>query len=155
MTETLYKKVGRRYVPVAEFDPALYNSLPKGSHLITVQPGSTSCRHRVEPALAPMIAAGIYAEEAMTSAMVETSKLRLGREPYTREQQVAWQALAEAFDDRLATLNGPAAQDISAAGVTAMMTVANRMMKNDAVQQAYEHFLLLCQLSQQEDQGDQ
>lgn len=150
MTETLYKKVGRRYVPVAEFDPELYHSLPKGSHLVTVQPGRTSYRYRVEPALAPMIAAGIYAEDAVVDAMIEASKLRLGREPYTHEQQVAWQALAEAFDDRLATLNGPAAQDISAAGVNAMMEVANRMMKNDAVRQAYEHFLLLCQLSQEE-----
>lgn len=36
---TLYKKVGRRYKPVAEHEE--WDSYPKGAHLVVCSPGST------------------------------------------------------------------------------------------------------------------
>ena len=53
-----YKKVGRRYVPVYEYDQTLMDALPKGSHLIQVYPGGQSTKYNVDPAYAPLIAAG-------------------------------------------------------------------------------------------------
>ena len=39
---TLYKKVGRRYRPVAEHEE--WDSYPAGAHLVICHPGSTMCR---------------------------------------------------------------------------------------------------------------
>ena len=63
---TFYRKVGRRYQPVEEYDPELMDALPEGDHLISVRVGLTSRRFDVDPALAPMIAAGVYAEDAIS-----------------------------------------------------------------------------------------
>ena len=34
MKKIYYEKVGRRYKPVAEYDPDYLDSFPKGSHLV-------------------------------------------------------------------------------------------------------------------------
>jgi hypothetical protein len=44
---TLYKKVGRRYRPVAEHEE--WDSYPEGAHLVVCRPGSTMRRFGIEP----------------------------------------------------------------------------------------------------------
>jgi len=51
-----YKKVGRRYVPVREYDRTLMDAFPAGAHLVICYPGGQSTRYNVNPAYAPMIA---------------------------------------------------------------------------------------------------
>ena len=71
-----YEKVGRKYKPVAEYDSDLLDAFPKGNHLVMSYPGGSSRRFHVDPAYAPMIAAGRIAEEAIRLRMAKEQELR-------------------------------------------------------------------------------
>ena len=81
MKKIFYEKVGRKYVPVHEYDSDLLHALPKGTHLIMVYPGGSSTRYNVDPNYAAMIAAGRVAEDAMTDAIRAASELRPQKNP--------------------------------------------------------------------------
>ena len=55
--------------------------------------------------------------------------------------------LAKEFGDALCTLSGASSHDIAEAGVKAMMAEADQLMTNPAVKKAYEHFLLVAELT--------
>ena len=155
MTQKIYyEKRGRRYVPVAEYNEDLLDSFPKGAHLVVCNPGGTSRRYDIDPALAPMIAAGIYARQDICSALVQASEMRPSRTPITAQQQAAWQALATAFGDDLATLHGQNIAAIADAGVAAMQREAQALLEHPAVRQAYEHFLLVCELTRKKESSN-
>ena len=147
MKKVYYEKVGRRYKPVAEYDNDLLDSFHKGNHLVMVYPGGTSRRFNINPAMAPMIAAGRVAEDAMCKAMMDASELRPQRTPLTEGQRKAWRKLAKEFGDELCTLQGSSTRDIVEAGVQAMQEEADQLLKHEAVRQAYEQFLLVCELT--------
>jgi hypothetical protein len=145
-----YEKVGRRYVPVSEYDNELLDSFPKGNHLVMCYPGGTSRRFNIEPNYAAMIAAGRVAEDAMCKAMNKASELHPAKTPITPEQQAAWKKLAEAFGDELATLHGSSINDIAQAGINAMMEEADKLMQNPNVREAFEHFIVVCKLTKEQ-----
>lgn len=153
MKKIYYVKEGRRYVPVAEYDNDLMDSFHKGNHLVMVYPGGVSRRFNIEPALAPMIAAGRFAEDAICTAIAKASELRPQRTPLTEAQRKAWRALADAFGDELCTLSGASVRDCAEAGVKAMQEEADRLMQNEAVRNAYEQFLLVCELTKGNQNG--
>jgi hypothetical protein len=147
MKKIYYEKVGRKYVPVAEYDSDYLDSFPKGNHLVMCYPGGSSRRFCIDPALAPMIAAGRFAEDAMCDAIRKASEMRPQRTPITEGQRRAWRKLAKEFGDDLATLSLGCARDIAEAGVSSMQVEADRLMKHASVRQAYEQFLLVCELT--------
>ena len=148
MTNTLlYKKVGRKYEPVAEHDSIYLDSFPKGNHLVMCYPGGQSRRFNIEPALAPMIAAGRVAEDTICRAISKAAELRPQRTPLTAKQKKAWEALAAAFGDELCTLQGLSVHDCAEAGVKAMQDEAEKLLKNEGVRRAYDHFMLMCELA--------
>jgi hypothetical protein len=147
MKKVYYVKEGRRYKPVAEYDSDLMDSFHKGNHLVMVYPGGTSRRFNIDPAMAPMIAAGRVAEDAMCKAMMDASELRPQRTPLTEGQRKAWRKLAREFGDELCTLQGSSTRDIVEAGVQAMQEEALKLMQHQAVRQAYEQFQLVCELT--------
>lgn len=147
MKKIFYEKVGRRYVPVMEHDYELIDGLPYGNHLIMVYPGGQSTCYNIEPALAPMIAAGRVAEDRMCEAIRKASEMRPARTPITPGQQRAWKKLANEFGDELATLNTASNHDIAQAGIKALQKEAEQLLTNPAVRLAYEQFLLVCELT--------
>jgi hypothetical protein len=148
MTQKIYyERVGRRYQPVAEYNSEFLDSFARGTHLVVCNPGGTSRRYHIDPALAPMIAAGIYAQQDICAALVQASEMRPARTPITPEQQAAWQALAATFGDELATLHGQNIAAIADAGVEAMQREAQSLLEHPAVRQAYQQFLLVCKLT--------
>lgn len=148
MTNTLlYKKVGRKYEPVAEYDSVYLDSFPKGNHLVMCYPGGQSRRFNIEPAHAPMIAAGRVAEDAICRAISKAAELRPPKTPITAKQKKAWEALAAAFGDELCTLQGLSVHDCAEAGVKAMQDEAEKLLKNEGVRRAYDHFMLMCELA--------
>lgn len=149
MKRVYYEKVGRRYKPVREYDSDVFGALPLGSHLIICRPGVKSTRHDIEPALAPMIAAGRLAEDQMADAIVKASEMRPQKQPITVEQQEAWENLARAFGDEVCTLQHGSARDIVDAGVNALIAEAEKLMTNPAVKSAYDQFLLVCALTKE------
>jgi len=147
MKKIYYEKKGNRYVPVAEYDSDWSDSFHKGTHLLMVYPGGQSRRFNIDPNYAAMIAASRVAEEAIIRAMHKASELKPTQTPITEGQRKAWKKLAKEFGDELCTLNGASSHDIAEAGVKAMMAEADQLMTNPAVKKAYEHFLLVAELT--------
>lgn len=150
MKRIYYEKVGRRYVPVAEYDNELLDSFPKGNHLVMCYPGGSSRRFNIDPNYAAMIAAGRVAEDAICKALNKASEMRPAKTPITLAQQRAWKKLAKELGDELCTLNGPSVRDISEAGVNAMQIEADKLLTNPTVRKAYENFLFVAKLSYKE-----
>jgi hypothetical protein len=147
MTKKIYyEKVGRRYIPVAEYDNMLLDSFPKGDHLVMCYPGGSSRRFNIDPHYAPMIAAGRVAEDAISKAVVKASEMRPHRTPITEKQRKAWESLAKAFDNDRYYIEIPSAREIAEAGVKAMIDEADKLMEHESVRKAYDHFQLMCKL---------
>lgn len=144
-----YEKIGRKYVPVAEYDSDFLDSFTKGNHLVMSYPGGTSRRFNIDPAYAPMIAASRVAEDAICRAISKASEMRPQRTPITPSQKAAWENLAKELGDELATLNGLSIRDCAEAGVKAMQEEADKLLKHESVQKSYEHFLLMCELTKE------
>ena len=146
MKKIFYEKVGRRYVPISEYDNEYLDAFPKGDHLVSVYPGGSSRRYKIDPALAPMIAAGRYAEDAMSNALIKASEMRPKSAPMTEEQRAAWDHLIAVFGEEARYLEWPSARDVAETGVKAMQEEADRLMQNEAVRKAYDHFMLMCKM---------
>jgi hypothetical protein len=145
--KTYYEKRGRRYVPVAEYDNDWMDSFPEGTHLIVCRPGVVSRRYRIEPALAPMIAAGVYAEDAIINAIHDAQKLRPdSKVALTPEQQELMAELTDSMNQSDAVWLRPSSRDAAEAAVRAIQAEAERRMSHPAVRQAYEHFLTVARL---------
>ncbi len=151
MTKKIYyEKRGRRYVPVAEYDSDLVDSFPKGNHLIMCYPGGRSIRYNVDPALAPMIAAGRVAEDSMSKAIHDASELRPRQKELTVEQQRAWKRLIKLLGDDAYALQINSARDIAEAGLNAIQEEADKLLANPSVRLAYEKFLTVAALTKEQ-----
>jgi hypothetical protein len=149
MKTIYYKKVGRRYEPVAEYDQGVMDSFPKGTHIVMCYPGGQSRRYSIDPNYAAMIAAGRVAEDAICRAISKASELRPKSTPITPGQKKAWEKLAKEFGNELCTLHGLSVHDCAEAGVKAMQEEAEKLMSNPSVKKAFERFLLVCELTKQ------
>jgi hypothetical protein len=149
MKKLYYVKDGRKYIPVAEYDDDLMSSFPKGTHIVMCYPGGVSRRYGIDPAFAPMIAAGRYAEDAIRSAIYRQSEAKPKERPITERQRAAWEEMKAAFGDEFFSLTFSSTHDLAEAGVNAMQEEANKLLQYEAVKQAYEHFLLMCELTKE------
>jgi hypothetical protein len=149
MKKIYYTKEGRKYVPVAEYDNELLDSFPKGTHLVMVYPGGTSRRFNIDPNYAAMIAAGRFAEDAICKAIHKASEAKPKERPITERQRSAWNEMKAAFGDEFFNLNYGSIRDYAEEGVKAMQEEANQLMENPTVKKAYEHFLLVCELTKE------
>jgi hypothetical protein len=146
-----YEKVGRKYVPVAEYDSDLTDSFGKGSHLVICYPGGQSRRYNIDPDYAALIAAARVAEDAMMQAMQKASELKPTQTPVTPAQQRAWKKLAKEFGDSLCTLNSASSYDIVQAGLKALEDEAAKLLTNAAVKAAHDQFLFVCALTKKQE----
>ena len=158
MKKIFYEKVGRKYVPVYEYDQTLMDAFPKGTHIVMCYPGGHSTRYNVNPNYAAMIAAGRLAEDAISKKMMEASEIRLQRKDrdkqITPSQRAAWDNLVKEFGDSAKQLEWASVREIAEAGVNAMQAEADKLMQNESVRKAYEHFQLICELSKTRETAD-
>ena len=147
MKKIYYEKKDRRYVPVAEYDKEYLDSFPKGNHLVMCYPGGSSRRFCIDPAYAPMIAAGRVAKDAICDALRKASEIQPAVKALTLEQQEAWEQLIKVFGDDARCLHRASSHDIAEAGLEAMQAEAKKLMQNASVRQAYEQFLMVCKLT--------
>jgi hypothetical protein len=110
-------------------------------------PGGQSRRYNIDPDYAALIAAARVAEDAMIQAMHKASEMRPKQTPITEGQRKAWKKLAKEFGDELATLNCASSHDIAEAGLKALQEEADKLLTNPAVKKAYDHFLLVAELT--------
>lgn len=150
MTKKIYyEKIGRKYVPVAEYDSDYLDSFPKGNHLVMCYPGGTSRVFRIDPDYASLLAASRVATDKMSSAIVEASKMRPQKALLTEGQRKAWKKLAKEFGDELATLQIACARDIAEAGIKALHEEAKTLQSNEAVKKAWDHLMLIVELTKE------
>jgi len=148
MSKTIfYKKVGRRYIPVSEYDNELLDSFPKGNHLVSVYPGGSSRRFNIDPNYAAMIAAGRVAEDAISKAVQQASEMRPHNKPITEKQRKAWENLAKAFGSDRYYVEIPSAREIAEEGVKAMQAEADKLLTNPIAKKAFERFVMICELT--------
>lgn len=91
-TETVYKKVGRKYVPIAVrwYEDARMDQMPVGTFrlLYAYSDGGRRYEYDVTPATAPMVAAMTIARAAMEEAIRDACKMRPSTpQSYTKKQQ--------------------------------------------------------------------
>jgi hypothetical protein len=149
MKKIFYEKVGRRYKPVYEYDEDFLTSFPKGSHMIVCNPSGKSYTYNINPNHAAMIAASKVAEGAVLDSIIESQKLKPQRQPITEHQQKLWRELAESFNQDDYPLIRPAAVDAGRAAVKAMMEEADKLMTHPSVKKAFDHFILICELTKE------
>ena len=150
MKKIYYEKIGRKYVPVAEYDNEFLDSFPKGNHLVMSYPGGTSRRFNIDPNYAAMIAAGRVAEDAICEQLRKQAEMKPQRTPITLGQQKAWKKLAKEFGDELCPLTYGSARDLAEVAVNAMQDEADKLMTNPTVKKAYDKFIMLCELTKEQ-----
>ncbi len=148
-----YIKKGRRYVPHSTYSSEFCDSFPKGTHLVQSYPGGSSRRFNIDPAYAPMIAAGRVAEDVISKKIMDATEIRRNsrnREtPLTPGQRAAWDKLVEEFGPDAKQLEWPSARECAEEAVKAMTVEAEKLLANPVVRKAYEHFLLICELTKE------
>lgn len=102
-TETLYRKEGRKYVPVSEMQLHQYDTWPEGVHVVVCRPGWRSVRFKIEPDTAAIVGAGRLLQDKIQEIVAKAVEMRPTKEPVTQEQAKAWENLKKAFgNDRYA-----------------------------------------------------
>jgi hypothetical protein len=153
MKKIFYEKVGRRYVPVSEYDNEFLDSFRKGTHLVMCYPGGSSRRFNIDPNYAAMIAAGRVAEDAISRKIMDATEIRRQQKyrntPLTPSQKAAWDKLVEEFGPDAKQLEWPSAREAAEEAVKAMQAEADKLMQHDSVRKAYDHFILMCKLVKQ------
>lgn len=149
MKKIFYEKVGRRYVPVQEYDDRLLDAYPKGAHLVMSYPGGQSRVYNVEPNYAALIAASRVALDSMTKAIADASQMHRDQHEntcLTNEQHAAWEHFVKVMGERGRYVHYKSTHDIAQAGIQALQAEADRIMQNPAASEAYEHFLFITKL---------
>lgn len=147
MRETLYKKVGRRYFPVSEDDPSLYNAFIKGCHLVISYPGHSIRKYNIDPEFAPLIAAATFARDAISKSLRDSLEARPSKIPLTEEQRNAWDKLSKAFGEECHPLQYPSIYEAVENGLNALVNEAANTLKNPTVKTAYDNFMMVYQLT--------
>jgi hypothetical protein len=145
-----YVKKGRRYVPHSTYESNFCDAFPKGTHMVQSYPGGTLRRYNIDPAYAPMIAAGRVAEDAISRAIMDATEIRRqgNRDtPLTPGQRAAWDNLVAEFGPDAKQLEWPSAREAAESAVKAMATEAEKLLEHPSVRKAYDRFLLVCQLT--------
>ena len=142
-----YIKQGRRYIPHSTYSSEFCDGFPEGSHLVNVTFNGKSRRYKIDPAYAPLIAAGMVAEDAICKVLIESSSLRNRSTPLTVEQREAWERLVEVFGDDARSLEWPSARETAQSAVYAMILEAEKLLEHPMVKQAYEQFLMVSKLT--------
>lgn len=152
--EVYYKKVGRKYVPVSEYDSNLHVAMGKGKHMIvSVDPGMTSYHYNIDPAFAPVLAAAKYGEDTLSKSIMNATELRRRAkegEKVTKEQRKAWEHLVEVFGDDAKQLEWPSARGAAEEVMQKLAEEAEKMLKVPTVRLAYEQFMLVYKLTKDE-----
>ena len=104
-TETLYRKQGRKYIPVAEglhdiWQTHYRNIFPEGVHLVVVQPGSTSYKFKIEADNVGLLAAAKLKQDKIRGIILEGHKLRPSeRKPLTEYQRQKYDEFVASMGD--------------------------------------------------------
>lgn len=140
MKTTFYKKQGRRYVPVSEYDSEVRDAWPKGSHVVVSQPGHTVYKYSINPDYASVIVAALLSKDKMVDTMINKS---IGIDSTTAltesEIDIAKQYKQLLINRGIIFL--PSYNDIVQAGIDVLIDNAVEHSTNPTVRHSYEQFI--------------
>lgn len=110
MSEIFYQKRGRRFRPAAV--ERAVDGLPNGCYLVEAGLPHGVRLYRLPPDEAGLLLDTPAAVEAMVSAMVKASALRLEQPPRTAEQQAAWEDFCRVMGEAGPALTPAQALDV-------------------------------------------
>ena len=146
--ETLYKKVGRKYEAVSAYTSM--DSFPNGAHLVVVDRGFISRRKIVDPAIVPLLAAAMVMRDKLPGIIHNKSVARLPVS-YTDEQRTKFTEHFVDFQKKVGAnfsyVEYPSTAEVAEEILNEIQKEAEKLLCNEATKLAYEHFLLLCKLS--------
>jgi len=108
---TIYKKIGRRYHPIGEYDREALDMLPYGSHLVTVSPGVKSVRYRVDPDHAAVLAVLQEHRDELVKVVAQAGQKRSFNLLTEREKR-AYKAWHSIMGEELLLLEVPSAFEV-------------------------------------------
>lgn len=108
-SQILYKKVGRKYVPIN--DPWAYDGLREGWWLVKVSSGSTSIRASIYPAKAELQAAIRNKEDQIADVIRKASEARPQRRPISEQAKADWEWFVARNGKEFSTLEYPSIQE--------------------------------------------
>lgn len=151
---TYYKKENDQYVAVSEYDHDFMESIPPGFHLIECRPGVKHVTYAIDPAIAPMIAAGTFCINQISDHIRKSTELKPHTPARVLDEEVhrRWIEYLDQLPDeaRFLVTHGSARQ-AAQAGVEALSKKAEEFLKNPSVKKAYEHFILMCKLANEQE----
>ena len=110
INNTLYKKVGRRYVPAT--DPWATTGLSEGAYIVIVRPSHMTIRQAVWPDKGAIEAALHELEDELMDILREASQAEPPVRHLSKEQKVAWGKLMRAKGESFSTYILPSQQKI-------------------------------------------
>ena len=107
--QRLYRKVGKRFVPVN--DPYAYDGLRNGFWLIQIKDGSTSIRQEVYPEKAAIHAAARLMEDKLLEIIRKACEARPSKTPLSPEEKKDWDKFIKKHGESFNTLHYPSMQE--------------------------------------------
>jgi hypothetical protein len=131
MSETLYKKVGKKFIPVAETE--VIHSYPEGFYLVRIKPGCTSTAPlKLHPRYAQLEAALMHFKDELVDGLRDASEVKTNK-PITEEQRAAWDNMLAVFGDESRMFHYAALYDIA---TVAIEKIQDRIIHKDDVLQS-------------------
>jgi len=102
MSKTVfYKKIGRRYHPVCEYDDELLDSFDYDTvTMVHCRKNGQSRSYQIDPNFEALDAALMVMREDLVNMMVSVMELRPSKQPFTDRQRELWNELKESFNDQ-------------------------------------------------------
>lgn len=146
--QTYYRKNGDNYEPVY-FEVGERDVYPYNSNILIVRHDSvTYHRHDIDPDVAHYVAGGLVLRELVSNVLSEMNKLYdKDHDSLTPEQLEAYENLNKALK-RTTYMYNKSIYDISDEICKKVTNVMIEKHKNPAVREAYEHYLMMVKLSE-------
>lgn len=144
-----YKKVGKKYVAVSQYDDYLTSSFQYGHYLVSCVPNRRSISKIVNPDYASVVAATYVSEDSIFEEIENYKKIKPATEPLTQEQVDAWKNFNEVMQSNI-SIYYPSNAEIVAAARRAIEQEAMNLMKNPTIKKAWEQFQLIVKLTKDE-----
>jgi hypothetical protein len=110
-SDILYRKKGKRYVPVN--DPNAYHGLDEGYWLVKVAPGCTSIRQCVYPDKAEIQAAAHNKQDKLMEIVRKAGEARPQKIKLTEEEHKDWQKFIKKHGESFSILCYPSLQEVT------------------------------------------
>lgn len=126
---TLYRKQGRRYYPVAEFDT--FDAWPQGAHLVVCKPGSTVTRFNIDPDDAAIMAAAEKRRALIRDCVTKHMELRPAKRQLTPKQVEAWHRFQKAMDGNIYSVEHTSVRELADAVAELLINGAKEDARNE------------------------